>query len=239
MRPLTTAIFWTLTAAFVIVSAHTPPAAAQDNGDSKRSRALSAEELASLLSSFRDEPSVREVQRAALEHAGLEAEASKGWSRRARLANLVPHLEGELAWLDQQDAQRRYEEEVGATDDGALRREALDNQYEDDDRFRRVYSIEAELELGGLVFDSDEVSAARELRKQQEARRELIAVVTDLYFERRKKQVIRLVTDPDWRSRLDLVLEIERLSARLDGLTGGWFRRQIDSDRSTPRGGSR
>ncbi|MFB6351497.1 MAG: hypothetical protein ABEN55_05365 [Bradymonadaceae bacterium] len=184
--------------------------------------------LPALLQSFDDEPSVRAVRDAALEHADLEESAVGNWAARARWSNLLPELKGEIAWLDQRDEEFRYSEDIEANDNGRLERESAENRVYQDTRFRRVYSIEAELDLGGLVFDRDELSASRERRKRELARRKLVARVTDLYFERRKKQILRLAAPPDdWRKRLDLVLAIDRLTARLDGLTGGWFRNQL------------
>lgn len=210
---------------------------ASDEDEESTRTTPSRREIAAMLSSFEHEPTVRDVQRAALEHAGLDASAPKSWAGRARLANLIPDLDGEIAWLDQRDIERRYREEIESVESDTLHPDSADSRYQNDERFRTIYSIEAELELGGLVFDSDEVYAARELRQQQTARRKLVAAVTDLYFERRKKQVLRLATPPrQWRKRLDLVLATERLTARIDGLTGGWFRRHLESNRSDEDG---
>lgn len=221
----------------VAIGAYPPTVDASDEAEESARATPSRRDIAAMLSSFEGEPSVRDVQRAALEHAGLDASAPKTWAGRARLANLIPDLDGEIAWLDQRDIERRYREEIESVESGTLHPDSADSRYQNDERFRTIYSIEAELELGGLVFDSDEVYAAREIRQQQTARRKLVAAVTDLYFERRKKQVLRLATPPrQWRKRLDLVLAIERLSARIDGLTGGWFRRHLESNRPDKNG---
>lgn len=182
-----------------------------------------------LLDSFDDEPSVRDVQRAALEHAGLDAETPKKWAKRARLSNLVPEIDGGVAWLDQTDRELEYDEEFELDGSEQLHRNSADHAFAEDERLRRKYSIGAELELGGLIFDRDEIYAARELRQQQATRRKLLSAVSEIYYERRMKQVLRIVTpDRKWRKRLELAVAVEKLTAQLDGMTGGWFRRQLD-----------
>jgi hypothetical protein len=190
------------------------------------------------MESFDGEPSVREAQHAALEHAGLERDDETGWAGRARLSNLFPEVDGEIAWLDQEDGEQRYSEDIAAREESrGMYRETVENRVYDESRFRRAYSIEATIDLGGLVFDRDELSASRERRHRETARRKLLAEVTDLYFERRKKQILRVADPPDdWKKRLDLLLSIDRLTARLDGLTGGWFRNQLSDTSNT--GGS-
>jgi len=200
-----------------------PPDDSTASTASEPSRSLPA-----LLQSFDDEPSIRATQAAALDHADLKGAGDGSWAARARWSNLFPEIKGEIDWLDQRDEEFRYTEDIEAGGDGRLERDSARNRLYQDSRVRRVYSLEAEIDLGGLIFDRDELSAARERRKHESTRRELVARVTDLYFERRKKQILRLADPPtDWRKRLDLILELERLTARLDGLTGGWFRDQL------------
>jgi len=191
---------------------------------------LDAREIRALIQSFDDEPDVREVQRAALKHAGLDPETPKNWARRARTSNLVPELDGEVAWLDQTDRELAYDEEFDFDSESARGRDAADHGFAEDERVRKKYSIEAEFELGGVIFDRDEIYAARELRQQQTTRRKLVSTVSDLYYERRKKQVLRMITpESKWREQLELVMAIEKLTAKLDGLTGGWFRSELRS----------
>jgi hypothetical protein len=55
-----------------------------------------------------------------------------------------------------------------------------------------------------------------------------MAQVTTLYFERRHRQILqRLAAPTNLRERLTLILEIERLTAEIDALTGGWFAMRI------------
>ena len=204
------------------------PARAAQPAETPTGSSTPDREVAALMRAFDREPSVVAVQEAAMRYAELEKPDGRGWRARARLANLVPEVGGEIAWLDQTDAELRYSEDIETQESGRMYRESAENRFVDDQRLRVVYSVDAELDLGGLIFDRDEIGAAREARHRESARRKLVARVTDLYFERRKKQILHLAAPPaDWRQRLDLLIEIERLTARLDGLTGGWFRKQL------------
>jgi hypothetical protein len=53
--------------------------------------------------------------------------------------------------------------------------------------------------------------------------------VTRTFFERRRVQVELLTHPPsDPKVELDKELRLQELTARLDGLTGGWFSRQLE-----------
>lgn len=227
LRPIAgLAILWTVVAAPVSAPAQSATTSKEGNESIER------RDVRELLDSFDDEPSAREVQRAALRDAGLDPEVPKGWASRARWANLVPDLEGEVAWLEQTDRQLEYDEDFEFESSAELDPDSADHGFEEDERSRRKYSLEAEVELGGLVFDRDEIYAAREVRQQQTTRQKLISTVSDLYYERRMKQVLRIVTpERKWRKRLKLAVTIEKLDAKLDGLTGGWFSRQLPEGR--------
>lgn len=215
----------------------TRPAAAQDAPDAPSPSAGERVPIADLLAAFDNEPDIRAVQRAALEHATEGTAPLKRWRRRARWANLVPDVGGEVAWLDQRDSELRYDEDITTGEDGRMTREEASNRYVDDLRIRAVYAADFQLDLGGLVFDRDEIAIARESRHRVRARRELLTEVTALYFRRRKHQVLQMLAPrDDWQKRLGLILKVRSLTARIDALTGGWFRKQLDQ---SDEGGSK
>jgi hypothetical protein len=180
--------------------------------------------LRQLVTDFPGEPDVRAVQQAALRHAEDGLAGLDRWRRRARWSNLVPDVDGEFAWLDQRDSQLQYDEDITTGEDGSPTRDQASNRFVDDLRVRALYGVELQFDLGGLVFDRDELSVARESRARTKARAELMAQVTTLYFERRHRQILqRLAAPTNLRERLTLILEIERLTAEIDALTGGWF----------------
>lgn len=208
------------------VAGITPPLRASTPEEDRETEPPS--EVGELLGRFEDEPGVRAVQKRAVDHAELDRGIDRSTARRVRLANLVPEVDAEAAWLDQNDSELRYREELDTGDRGRMRRDSARNRYVEDRRLRSIYSIRAEFHLGGLVFDHDEVAVAREHRRRIEAKRRLTSRAAELYFERRRKQVLYLVAPASaWERRMRLRLAIDRLTAQLDGLTGGWFSRQL------------
>lgn len=181
-----------------------------------------------ILSHFSSEPSVGEVQKAALRYAGLADENLDAWSSRARWSNAIPRLQGQIAWLDQRDVQLRYREVYKTDDDGYVIADPNQSNLADDARARTLYSIRASLDLGGLLYDRSEPIIAREVRSRLNSRDDILRRATELYFSRRQRQVIRFLTPlSDWNRHLELELEIQSLTAQLDAMTGGWLTKKL------------
>lgn len=176
-----------------------------------------------------DEPSVEEVQQAALRASGYDQGDMDRWSSRARWSHALPEVRGEAAWLDQRDLQARYREDLESTEQGSLFRDRADNDFYDDARLRSVYQVDLEWDLGGLVYDRSEVTIAREVRMRRRARSQLLEDVSEAYYQRRKYLMEWMLTPKEqWRERLDLRLEIEHHTALIDALTGGWYGRALE-----------
>lgn len=181
-----------------------------------------------ILSHFSSEPSVSDVQRAALRYAGLATPNLDSWSSRARWSNAIPRVQGQIAWLDQRDVQLRYRENYTTDDDGYITADPNQSNLADDARFRTLYSVRASVDLGGLLYDRSEPIIAREVRSRLSNRDDILRRATELYFNRRKRQAIRLLTPlSDWNQHLELELEIQSLTAQLDAMTGGWLNQQL------------
>lgn len=173
------------------------------------------------------EPSLDTVREVALAHAGLDTPPDR-WSARSRWRNAVPQLRATFGRLDQWDEQVRFDEWLATDDDGAIIFDAAKNQDESGRRTRFDVTVQATLDLGGLVFDPHELVSAREERARLDARYRLVELVHATYLERRDavEDLARLQGD----ARHHLRRRIRRLEARLDGLTGGWFSTQLDQD---------
>lgn len=153
----------------------------------------------SILEHFRHEPSVRELQRAAVRLAEVEPERVRSWLRRAGKAAILPALRvrvgrGLTELTHEVDAQL-----YSTTDDWSA-------------------SIEATWSLDRLVFDRNEVYASREAQRLAGHREELLTRIAQLYYARRRLQVEAL-QQPDAPAAVDRAIEIDELTAVLDGLT--------------------
>ena len=86
-------------------------------------------------------------------------------------------------------------------------------------------------DLGNLIWNTDQTSIDVRSRLMVQLRDDIVNEVTRNFFERRRLQ-IELLTDPpsDPRVQLDKELRVQELTAMLDGLTGGWFSRQLEAN---------
>ncbi|MFP4600739.1 MAG: hypothetical protein ACLFVJ_20965 [Persicimonas sp.] len=174
------------------------------------------------------EPSVDQVQQAALRASGYDADDLDQWSSRARWSHLLPEVRGEVAWLDQRDREARYQEDMQTDQAGKMFRDGARNHFVDDNRLRTLYAVDLEWDLSGLVYDRSESTIAREVRQRRKARRILLEEVSEAYYMRRRHLVELMLTPRDqWRKRIELQLEVDRYSAHVDAMTAGWFSRTL------------
>jgi hypothetical protein len=153
----------------------------------------------SVLDRFRDEPTVRELQRAAARLADVHPEIVRSWMRRAGSAALMPSV--------------RVRVGRGL---GELTRDSATPVYTMTDDWR--FEVEATWSLDRLVFDRNELRVSREAQRLAGHREELLTRIAQLYYARRRLQV-DAVLQPDAPGAVDRALEIEELTAVLDGLT--------------------
>lgn len=161
----------------------------------------------SLLERFADEPSVRELQRAAARLAEVQPERVRSWLARANKAALLPTL--------------RLRVGRGSTD---LTRDTSGKLVVTNSDVWR-YEAEAAWSLDRLVFDRNELRAGREAQRLAAHREELVTRVAQLYYARRRLQVDALMA-PDAPGAIDRAIEIEELTAVLDGMTDGALSRR-------------
>ncbi len=176
-----------------------------------------------VLARFSNEPTVAQVQRAAIRASRLGASTSDSWEDRVGVAPALPDLRLKAAHALDRD-------ESLVLEPGAPDRLDLDAGA------GWVLEASAEWELSRLVWDSDEVGIGREAVARAERRNDLTALVARLYFERRRRQVARALRAP--ASLLEMVeaeIGIAEITATLDGLTGGWYQRALRDTRRGPR----
>ena len=161
------------------------------------------------------EPSLAEIHRAAIRHAGLDEQPERGWARRTRLAGLMPVLSLRAK------SGTAHDEDLSRASSGTERFDvAMDRDLS--------FEAKAVWQLDRLLFDDVEIRAVQMARQRHRARMELLAQITTLYYQRRKLQLAQAAKGDGDAAR---ALAIEELTAQLDMLTGGHFSRT----RSTPK----
>ncbi|MEZ4454808.1 MAG: hypothetical protein R3B09_35485 [Nannocystaceae bacterium] len=153
-------------------------------------------------------PTVEEVQEAALRRAAVDPRITRRWLARARVAAVLPAVQGEIDV--KRDLGWSLDQEAGAAD-----------QLQQDQGAGRSMRLRVTWDLDRLIFDPNELRAARAAVDMAQVREQILVRVTQLYFERLQHLLaLELGDDAAPRERLALELRIRELEAILGGLTG-------------------
>jgi hypothetical protein len=157
------------------------------------------------------EPGVAEVQEAAARRAEEGTVDPASIPSRGRLAALLPRVTAEVRH-DEQSARTAGLQSSGEVD------------YV---RFAPGTAIQVRVawDLGGLVAPRGELAALAAAAQRVRRRDEAVRRATALYFERRRLRLALLLDPPPAAlARAEAEIEIDRLTADLDALTGGIYR---------------
>ena len=168
-----------------------------------------------ILQKFSAEPTIVDVQQAASRYARVNPQAYDSWLSAANLAYILPrNLRGRVR--STADDQRDVRTSSGAISDLV----SVDEQAQ--------YELTADWDLTRLVFNRDQITAARQIERIVNQREDILTTVNKLYFARRQLQVEMELDDGGSVERaIKSQLRIDALTADLDALTGGWFSKQL------------
>ncbi len=164
--------------------------------------------LARALADLPSRPSIAEVQAAALHRATLSPKTARGWLRRARAAAILPGITGEYGLRSDQGWQ--LDQAAGDSD-----------ELSHDLGAGRVVQLRASWDLDRLIFNADELRAARAMLDLAELRERLLVRVTQLYFER-QQLLLEIASLParDGHEAIGRHVRLSEVEAVLTGLTG-------------------
>jgi hypothetical protein len=152
-------------------------------------------------------PSVAEVQEAAERAALVHLADLAGWRSRARTAAWLPSLEAD------------YRRNVGEIDTLGVQSNLGIDSHNLEDVSR--YGVKASWQLSQIVFSSEEITAASTALELEQRRQDLVAHVTELYFERLR--TLAKERDAAGREAEALELRAAELTAKIDALTNGFL----------------
>jgi hypothetical protein len=169
--------------------------------------------LARALADLPTRPSVAEVQAAALKRATLSPRTAQRWLRRARAAAALPTVQAEVGLRSDQGWQLDQ-----AAGDG--------DELSQDLGAGKLVQVRATWELDRLVFNADELRAARAVLDLADTRERLLVRVTQLYFER-AQLLLEIASLParDGHEAIGRHVRLAEIEAVLAGLTGLSFAR--------------
>lgn len=164
--------------------------------------------LAAATAALPGRPTVAEVQAAALRRLAVDPRVARGWLRRARAAAILPTLQGELDQSVVHDYQ--LDQAAGTAD-----------ELSQDLGRGRGARARVTWELDRLLFNPDELRAARAALDADAERERILIVVTQLYFERLRLLLeIALLPPQGGEEAIARPLRIAEIEATLTGLTG-------------------
>ena len=157
------------------------------------------------------EPSIQEVQRAAIRYGEVMPEKIQGWRAGAVWRNWFPKFTLRLdqnsnTTIASSTSAGKTSFSVGPQDESV------------------GLGFNFTWDLANFIWNPDQTSIDVRSRLMVQLRQELLEEVTRLYFERRRllNEFQRNPTT-DGLLQAERSLRIEELTAQLDGLTGGWF----------------
>jgi hypothetical protein len=167
-----------------------------------------------------EEPSVQQVQVAAIRHLDLGPERIRALRRGLRRRGWLPRFELRGSYGGGRSWQRDYDEAF--TYDAP--RLFLDRERERSRDF--VLSTALVWELGDLAYHPESIDVSKEAREVIELRDDVLDEITQLYFERRRT-LLQLASQPSARGAeaARLRLRADELGSSLDAWTGGWWSR--------------
>jgi hypothetical protein len=172
-------------------------------------------DVQAVMEDLKREPSIQEVQKAALEFYRVDPDTVGSLRTRATWKSLVPAVRvaarrnDSTVDLDRFDIAQHSETEPAQIDDVAGTVNEL--------------AVEGSWDLPRLVFNA-EVLDVTSLATLQD---KVLKDVTQLYYTRRRLQVDLILNPPeDAASRLAKEMRIEELTATLDAVTGNLFTRR-------------
>ncbi len=157
------------------------------------------------------EPDIEALQRAAAREVDRSDGGVMDYPGRSRLAALLPRFTAEYR---HDEASNRVVGLQGSGEVDYLRLAPSD-----------TFLVRATWELPSLVASPGELGAGTQAQARAKRRAEVIERVTKLYFERQRLRVALALAPPvDPVARAQAELEIARLSAEVDALTGARLR---------------
>lgn len=167
-----------------------------------------------ILESFVGEPTIAEVQTAAVHYAEVMPQKIQSWRARAAWRAWVPHVTLSV--------NRDRDTTIGSSSSGGKTTFTVGPE---DRSMTLNYGFT--WDLADLVWNPDQTSIDTRSRLMVQLRGDILDEATRIYFERRRLQVeFALHPAGEPALRAEQQLRIEELAAQLDGLTGGWFSQQ-------------
>ncbi|MBI4432901.1 MAG: hypothetical protein HY592_05425 [Candidatus Omnitrophica bacterium] len=166
---------------------------------------------------FENEPTILEIQNAAIRYAEVHPDKIKNWRAAAARKALVPTLSLDGGF----DKDQNVDIDRGGTADPD--RFIIGPEEKGFD-----WSVGVNWDLGDLIWNDDQTSIDVRSKLMAELREDILSQVTHFYFERRRLQAQIILSPPaDMAIEIEKTIRLEELTANIDALTGGYWTQRV------------
>lgn len=177
-----------------------------------------------ILGRFAREPSIAQIQQAAVRYAEVHPGKIEEWRKAASRKAFLPTVsfDYDLSRDQTVDLDR------GGTADP-------DVYIIGPEEENRGWSVGVSWDLGELIWNGDQTSIDTRSRLMVELRDDILTQVTHLFYERRRLQVeMALAPVRDLPVQLEKEIRLEELTAGIDALTDGFLSKRLATRRENP-----
>lgn len=159
-----------------------------------------------------NDPGINLLREAAIQYAEVSPEKVREWRSKAATRAWLPTVSLGCDYSKGDN----YEIYTSATKDYIV---------QGPDKYSRGYDIRLAWDLADLIYNQDQTSIDTRSRLTVELRNDILEDLNRLYFERRRllAKSLSRKTSLDSQAQEEILLKIEELTARIDGLTNGYL----------------
>jgi len=177
-----------------------------------------------IMANFSDEPSIREVQMAAIRFAEINPARFAQWRKKVKERGLWPERLQITVGHDTDDDEDYTRSKTVGVSSGTAYVGPDDETWGWDVDNDWDYELRMQWNLQDYCFHNDILKVSSETEDQVTLRQEILQDVTKLYFDRRRLQV-EIILQPNASIALKMkrALKLEEFTAAIDALTDGFF----------------
>ena len=132
---------------------------------------------------------------------------------------------GDIAWSLREKWSTDLESSWSSSDStGEDRGESAGHDEGERTTYDKRWRVVLAWDLRDFLYNKEQTRISKEARDLVELRQDVLEEVNTYFFDRRRAQIEMLFSPPlDVRSKIDLQLQIARVTASIDALTGGYL----------------
>ncbi len=160
---------------------------------------------------FDNEPTIKELQQAALKFCDVSPDKIKNWQRDSKLKALVPKVSFGVG----NDLSSNTEIYTSATKDYSV---------VGPEDYSKNFDMTVSWDLAGLIWSDDQTNIDVRSRLNTQLRNDILDDLRRVYYERKRLQFELMASPPrDVRARFERELRIQELTQAIDDLTGNYL----------------